>query len=77
MPELDEGFAKYFFWRLVIPRTIWRMFLGSVFVTLSIDIVDNASKIFVLTLGLGVILGSIYGCYRAINVLFADSEQVK
>jgi hypothetical protein len=74
---IPEAFVKRFFIFVILPRTLWRMFVGGVFLTLVSGIEDTTTKQFIAVLGTGIMLGAVFGIYRAIKVLFADSEQVK
>jgi len=73
---IPQAMAKRFFLIVILPRTLWRIFVGGVFLTLVSGIEDNTTKQFIAVLGTGIMLGAIFGIYRAIRVLFADSEQV-
>jgi hypothetical protein len=72
---IPQAMAKRFFLIVILPRTLWRIFVGGVFLTLVPGIEDNTTKQFIAVLGTGIMLGAIFGIYRAIRVLFADSEQ--
>jgi hypothetical protein len=74
---IPQGLAKRFFLIVIVPRTLWRIFVGGVFLSLVSGIEDTTTKQFVAVLGTGIMLGAIFGMYRAIRVLFADSEQAK
>jgi hypothetical protein len=74
---IPQAMARRFFLIVILPRTLWRMFVGGVFLTLVAGIQDTTTKQFIAVLGTGIMLGAIFGIYRAIKVLFADSEQVK
>lgn len=72
---IPEAFIKRFFVFVIVPRTLWRIFVGGVFLTLVPGIEDTTTKQFIAVLGTGIMLGAVFGIYRAIRVLFADSEQ--
>ena len=74
---IPEYFAKRFFLVVILPRTLWRIFVGAIFLTLVPGIEDTTTKQFIAVLGTGIMLGAVFGIYRAIRVLFADGEQVK
>ena len=73
---IPHEMAKRFFLIVIIPRTLWRIFVGAVFVTLVPGIEDTTTKQFIAVLGTGIMIAAIFSIYRAIRVLFADSEQV-
>jgi hypothetical protein len=73
---IPAEFAKRFFMIVIIPRAIWKIFLGSVFLTLVQEVKDFNHRSFIAVLGTGIILGAVFGVYRSMKVLFADGEQV-
>lgn len=73
---IPKAFVRRFFMFVIVPRTLWRIFIGAVFLTLAKDIQDTTTKQFIVVLGTGIMVGAVFGIYRAIKVLFADSEQV-
>jgi hypothetical protein len=62
---------------VIIPRTVWRLFIGAVFLSLAPEVEAEITRQFIVILGTGIMLGSIFGLYRAVKVLFADSEEEK
>jgi hypothetical protein len=66
--------AKRFFLIVILPRTLWRIFVGAVFITLVPELEDTTAKQFIAVLGTGIMLGAVFGIYRAIRVLFANGE---
>lgn len=73
---MNEQFIKRFFMYVIVPRTVWKTFIGSVFLTIANEMDSDLQKQLVATLGTIIILGAIFSLYRAVRVLFADSEQV-
>jgi len=74
---IPKYFAKRFFFVVILPRTLWRIFVGSIFLTLVPEIENTTTKQFIAVLGTGIMIGSVFGIYRAIRVLFADGEQAE
>jgi hypothetical protein len=74
---IPPEFAKRFFMFVIVPRALWKIFLGSVFLTLVKEIEDSNYRSVIAVLGTGVMLGAIFGLYRSIKILFADGEQAK
>jgi hypothetical protein len=73
---MNEYFIRRFFIYVIIPRTIWKTFIGSVFLTIANEMDSDLQKQLIATLGTLIILGAVFSMYRAVRVLFADSEQV-
>jgi hypothetical protein len=69
--------AKRFFLIVILPRTLWRIFVGAVFITLVPELENTTAKQFIAVLGTEIMVGAVFGIYRAIRVLFADGEQVR
>jgi len=74
---IPKHFVKRFFMFVIIPRTVWRLFIGAVFLSLAPEVEAEITRQFIVILGTGIMLGSIFGLYRAVKVLFADSEEEK
>jgi hypothetical protein len=74
---IPHSMAKRFFLIVILPRTLWRIFVGAVFLTLVPELENTTTKQFIAVLGTGIMIGAVFGVYRAIRVLFADGEQVK
>lgn len=73
---IPQEFVKRFFMFVIVPRALWRIFVGAIFITLVAEIEATATKQFIMVLGIGIILGAVYGFQKAFKVLFAKSEQV-
>ena len=72
---MNEQFIKRFFWYVIIPRALWKVFIGSVFLTIANEMNSLTQQQLIATLGTLILLGAVFSVYRAVRVLFADGEQ--
>jgi hypothetical protein len=72
---MNQHFIKRFFWYVVMPRALSKVFVGSVFLTIANEMNSLVQQQLIATLGTLILLGAVFTVYRAVRVLFADGEQ--